>query len=896
AGTATLVLSGTSTYTGATTVSAGTLHIAGTGSIISDTDVASGASLVNEGMAHNVTNAGTSSNSGNIASLDNTGGTFDNKTGGVVSGTADISGGAVTNEGSIQGLSTISGGSLGNSGILAGVANQVGGTFNNLTGGTADAVTNVGTGSNAGTIASLDNTGGTFDNKAGGIVSGTADISGGAVTNEGSIQGLSTISGGSLGNSGILAGVANQAGGTFNNLIGGTAEAVTNVGTGSNAGTIASLDNTGGTFDNKTGGTISGTADISGGAVTNEGLIQGLSTISGGSLGNSGILAGVANQVGGTFNNLIGGTAEAVTNVGTGSNAGIIASLDNTGGTFDNKTGGTVSGLTSVTGGTVNNEGTLAGNAEIGSAGTLVLKNGSVTGSVNDSGLLTGVGSVGNTTIKSGGTVAPGANGVGTLAVNGSFTQDVGSTYQVVVDPASNVSNAIVATKAADITGATLNVTKTTPGTPYQLGAQYTVLTASEGVTGTYDLTGDTALSAFAGLTDVYDTNHVYLKVAQTTSFTSLGGTYNQTSTAAGLQSLPEDNALLSQLALGLPDDAAARAAFDQLSGEIHPSIAGQMIEDSRFVRDAALDRLTDAFCGVGHGADTNQPDAGGIATTGACWVNPDRIVAWGHGFGSWGQFGSDGNAASMSRSIGGFITGLDAPVGDDWRAGVLAGYSQSNFSGSGSSATSNDYTLGLYGGRQWDALSLKLGAAYSLHDIDTDRAPLVPGIGLGRASASYLAGTAQAFGELAYRFQLGGLDLEPFANLAFVNQHVDDFRETGGDAALWARSQSQNVGFSTLGLHAATSFEVGSIPVTAKAAIGWQHAVGDVQPSTTFNFAGGSPFTTNGLPIARDAAVMDAGLDFQLTHNTALGISYGGQFSSKRTDQSVRGTLSVRF
>ncbi len=106
----------------------------------------------------------------------------------------------------------------------------------------------------------------------------------------------------------------------------------------------------------------------------------------------------------------------------------------------------------------------------------------------------------------------------------------------------------------------------------------------------------------------------------------------------------------------------------------------------------------------------------------------------------------------------------------------------------------------------------------------------------------------------------------------------------------------SATVGFSTFGLHAATSFELGSTPVTAKGTLGWQHAFGDVVPPTSFSYAGGTSFAIRGLPIAQDAAVVDAGLDFEFTPGTTLGLSYDARFGNTAADQGVHGTLSVKF
>lgn len=64
----------------------------------------------------------------------------------------------------------------------------------------------------------------------------------------------------------------------------------------------------------------------------------------------------------------------------------------------------------------------------------------------------------------------------------------------------------------------------------------------------------------------------------------------------------------------------------------------------------------------------------------------------------------------------------------------------------------------------------------------------------------------------------------------------------------------------------------------------------------TSVAFAGGSAFTIAGIPIARDAVVVEAGVDFTLSPTSTLGLSYTGQLGGGAVDQSLRADLAVRF
>jgi fibronectin-binding autotransporter adhesin len=195
-----------------------------------------------------------------------------------------------------------------------------GGTFTNSATGTTGAVTNSATGTtNAGTIASLSNTAGTFGNS--GTISTTVTISGGTVTNTGTVSDLSTVqNGGTLLNNagGNLDDVSVESGGAFTNAAGANAAAVTNEGTSTNAGTIASLSNSAGTFGNS--GTISGAMVVAGGTVTNTGTVSGLSTVQNGGILNDdgGVLAGGLSVLTGGAASVAGTTVSGLTDIQAG--------------------------------------------------------------------------------------------------------------------------------------------------------------------------------------------------------------------------------------------------------------------------------------------------------------------------------------------------------------------------------------------------------------------------------------------------------------------------------------------------------------------------------------------------------------------------------------------------
>ncbi|WCR02155.1 autotransporter domain-containing protein [Paracoccus saliphilus] len=75
-----------------------------------------------------------------------------------------------------------------------------------------------------------------------------------------------------------------------------------------------------------------------------------------------------------------------------------------------------------------------------------------------------------------------------------------------------------------------------------------------------------------------------------------------------------------------------------------------------------------------------------------------------------------------------------------------------------------------------------------------------------------------------------------------------------------------------------------------------WRHAFGDTTPLSRHAFSAGDAFTIAGVPIAEDAAVIEAGIDLNLSDTARLGLSYQGQFGSGVQESGLKADLKVRF
>ncbi|MBB4234800.1 autotransporter outer membrane beta-barrel domain-containing protein [Rhizobium esperanzae] len=568
--------------------------------------------------------------------------------------------------------------------------------------------------------------------------------------------------------------------------------------------------------------------------------------------------------------------------------------------TIDQASNGTYGGIFSGSGAlTKLGSGTLrlTGNSS-GFTGTTTVSDGRliVNGSLGGilmmtGGTLAGSGHTGAVTAGVGATIAPG-NSIGTLTVGGNLTFDPSSTYEVEVDPASTASDLISVAGIAFLNGAT--VAHVGMNGAYKPFSTYTILTATGGINGTFGAVTSNYAFLSAGLS--YDPNNVYLEIERNdVSFSDMARTRNQTAAAGAAENLGTGNALYDAI-VTLPDDESqVQAGFNALSGEIHASIKTALITQSLFIREAANERLRSAF----DNADTTAMPIQAFWPGGpelAAADPSDAPVFWSMGFGGGSETRTDGNAATLNHHTGGFLAGVDTMV-DDIRFGLLAGYSNSEFDPRhrSSSGASDDYHLGLYAGTQWGDLAFRSGLAHSWHQIDTDRSVAI-GSFEDRLEASYDAGTLQAFAELGYRFDTAAASFEPFVNLAHVGIRTSGFTEEGGAAALESASRTTSTTIATLGLHTEMDIRLGETNATLRGMAGWRHASGDIVPVSTQAFAGGDAFTVAGVPLAENAFILDAGLDFDLNETSSLGIAYSGQIAENAQQHGVKATLSVRF
>jgi outer membrane autotransporter protein len=84
---------------------------------------------------------------------------------------------------------------------------------------------------------------------------------------------------------------------------------------------------------------------------------------------------------------------------------------------------------------------------------------------------------------------------------------------------------------------------------------------------------------------------------------------------------------------------------------------------------------------------------------------------------------------------------------------------------------------------------------------------------------------------------------------------------------------------------------------LTPRLSAAWQHAFGSVTPAEALAFQStAEPFTIAGLPLARDSALVESGLDLRLSPQARVGLFYSAQFGNHLQNNSVKGNLTWWF
>ncbi|BEO24532.1 autotransporter domain-containing protein [Serratia marcescens] len=594
------------------------------------------------------------------------------------------------------------------------------------------------------------------------------------------------------------------------------------------------------------------------------------------------------------------------------------------------------------------NGGTLILNATAGSD----VNNGqgySSAASIKAGGTLGGNGTLGQTEIQSGGHISPGDGNIGTLTLKRYLNFIGESFYDVDIAGDGRSDQLLVAGKTTISDQAKVQVTALDPQTSYKTGQSYRILTSDGGIDGQF--AAAVSKSAFLDVALNHSANAVDLTIAQKDTggenpggenpggenpggenpggenpggenpggenpggenpggenpggenpggenpgsgkpgiFQTVAESGNQWNTAGALSTLVQNGPSLalynSLLLLSAPE---AREAFNQLSGEVYPSMQSNLIAGSTQLFNVLNQRMLRLF-------DNDSLPIPPLAMSLVQPAQAQNSGVWGQTFSSWGRNSGNGNVGKLDGNTTGFLLGADRKLAEhNVRIGGYFGYSRGDYDVDSrrSKADTDNYHLGLYAAGQQDAFSLRGALGYTWHKIEGKRNVDFSGFS-DRLKSDYDANSLLAFTEAGYRFGQPEMNVEPFINLSYIRLHTDSFQESGGAAALSVRNETMNTFYSTLGVRGVTELPKN---VSLYGSLGWQHAYGDKNTSSRMAFAGSDAFVTQGQAVDDNVMVGDIGVSVKLSRAATLDVGYQGQFGADTRVNSVNANLRWSF
>jgi outer membrane autotransporter protein len=497
---------------------------------------------------------------------------------------------------------------------------------------------------------------------------------------------------------------------------------------------------------------------------------------------------------------------------------------------------------------------------------------------VNQGATLGGDGRIASLIVANGGTVAPGT-AVGTLSVNGNVTLAAGSTYLAEIGTAGR-SDLIAAGGSATLGGGTLTVAPATSGGFVQQ-TDYTILTAAGGVTGRFGTVTGTENLPFLSATAIYSPQSVRVSLTRNAvPFASVAQTPNQAAVAAAIDAGGTAGGLYTPITR--LTRASVPCSFTALAGITHATVSSALIDQSQMVGLLVLGRVRQAE--LIEAALDNKA------------VRP-TVNIWGQTLGSWASPRGTANAPGFSARTLGFVLGADTTVGGGWRVGGAYSHSWTNLDvRTGDTVRIGADTIAAYAGGDLGPVHARFGTAFSWHRVNTRRWIDIPGFS-DDLSARYKARTFQAFGELSLPVSLGKATFEPFAGLNYVNLKSNAFTERGGVAALRGIADKRDVTYTSLGLRGSAALPAFGTILTPYASVAWQRALGDRATGRRLAIAQtGRSFLVQGVPVQRDSAAIEAGVQANILPGGSLNLGYVGNLSRRWRDNGIKLGFSLGF
>ena len=516
-----------------------------------------------------------------------------------------------------------------------------------------------------------------------------------------------------------------------------------------------------------------------------------------------------------------------------------------------------------------------------------LLNNGLIDGDtyVGADSILGGYGDFNGDVINHSGTVAPG-NSIGTLTINGDYTQLSDGTLEIEIG--DGTSDQLIISGTADLDG-----TLTLAALGYATTGDYDFLDAAT-ILGTFDtIISPAILSADLELTangfSLGVTRNTYASLAANSGQEGVGGALDVIRpTATG--DMEDVLELVDTMQL-----APLQNALNDMTPGMHAAASYASIQNTHrsmgYVRRHWKDLQTEAGR-----ADTPYEPSEQAA-------NGTRFNAWGSFVGASSRTNAQDSIPGYNESMTGLVLGMDYTIGTKLTAGLAGSYTRQSLNqedGSGDSAIKafRGYVYGLWDENpETEGLYVSTALGFGTLRFDTDRDIRF----LDREAESDHSG--QDYSLLAttgYDIRNGDWTIRPNLNLEYVFLHEEGYDESDADAMnLHVDDHDSQSLQSVLGINIARRCRLKKAVLIPELRIAWMHEFMPEQDDMTSRFlATGSSFDTPARDIPQDAAVIGLAVKAPLSDMVFAAIDYECTLTeaNESTDHRFNAQVKIRF
>ena len=427
----------------------------------------------------------------------------------------------------------------------------------------------------------------------------------------------------------------------------------------------------------------------------------------------------------------------------------------------------------------------------------------------------------------------------------------------------------------------------------------YTIVTATGGVTGTYQ--GLTSNLAFVTPSLSYDANNVFLTLR--TNFAGGGGTGNEIGVGGALDQI--SGSATGDLdtvvtALANLDRPQGLRALDAISGQPWADFGTMNVNNAALFMNTLAQQMATARGGVG---GTGQRQALAQACDIAACDGPGPWSAWVSALGGLGSVLGDGNTGTLTYNFAGAAAGVDYRFDPRFLVGIGVGYTHgwewvNGFAGQG---WTDSVSVAAYGSFNQGGFYVDALAGYAYYSNQLQRQISIPGLQQRTATGS--TGANQFLGQVETGYRLGiyapaSATLTPFGRLQTSSVTQNAFTEAGAQSLnLNVAQQITNSLRTVVGADLAGTIGLGNErKLDLALRLGWMHEFAYTGRPITAAFSGGpsAAFTVYAATPQRDSAIIGFSASTAVADATQIYLRYDGAVGGGTDNHMLN--LGVRF